>query len=100
MMRGTTPTHTFELPFDVSSFKTVRVIYSQDDTPVLVKTDGEVKVSGNTINVQLTQDDTFSFSADKRVSIQIRLLAQDGNALASDIMMKSVQECLENEVMV
>lgn len=100
MMQGTTPTHTFELPFDASTFKTVRVIYSQDDAPALVKTDGEVKISGSTISVQLTQEDTFKFSTDKRVRIQIRLLSQDGEALGSEIITKSVQECLENEVMV
>lgn len=99
MMQGTTPTHTFELPFDVSTFKTVRVVYSQNDTPVLAKTGEEVKISGSTVTVQLSQEDTFKFSTDKVVRIQVRLLSRDGKALASDIIVKSVQECLETEVM-
>ena len=98
MIRGTTPTHTFTLPFDASTFKTIRVIYSQGSEPTLVKTGDEVKASGNTLTVKLTQDDTLKFSTKSVVKIQIRLLSHDGEALASDIMCKSALELLENEV--
>lgn len=98
MKRGTTPTHTFVLPFDTSLISEVRIIYVQNDETILLKKRDDCVLEDKTISVTLTQDDTFKFDAKRLVSIQIRVLTHDNVALASDLFMKKVGECLDNEV--
>ena len=61
MIQGTTPTHTFTLPFDVSMVEKVRIIYSQKDQPVVIKNTEDCQLEGNDVFVVLTQEDTFAF---------------------------------------
>lgn len=96
MKRGTTPTHTFTVPFDTAGISEARVIYSQQGRTVLVKTD--LTMEKNVITVRLTQEDTFRFSPD-RVDIQLRVKFPDGTVLASDIRTVPVERCLEEVVM-
>lgn len=97
MIRGTTPTHTFTLPFGSDVIASLRIIYAQD---------GDVKITRNTVpegnnaTVVLTQEETLSLDCDKYVEIQIRVLTLGGEALSSDIIRVSVERCLEDEVLV
>ena len=97
MIRGTTPTHVFTVPFDTSIIKMVRVIYKQNNNQIVCKED--VEMNGNVISVKLTQEDTFKFKHGQNVKIQLRVLTNEGEAMSSDIMVDSVQECLDNEVL-
>lgn len=98
MIRGTTPTHTFTLPFDVDLIKSLRVIYQQNDETVLIKTLTDCAVAGNVISYKLTQEETLQFAQNAKVSIQIRVLTNDGDALASRICTVGVGACLEDGV--
>ena len=98
MIRGTTPTHTFELPFDVSLIKEAKIIYSQSDTQVLCKKAAECEMQGNTITVTLSQEETFKFDCKKMVQIQVRILTHKAEALATDVMEVPVKKCLDDEV--
>ena len=98
MQRGTTPTHTFTLPFDTSMLSQVRIVYSQMGRVVLVKTGDDITMSGTEIKTRLTQEDTFAFSCSRPVEIQVRVLTKSGEAKNSDIVEESVKRCLENEV--
>ena len=98
MIRGTTPRHIFTLPFDVESIATLRVIYRQDKKIILTKTDSDVLLSGNSVEVLLSQEDTLSFRSGYPVEIQLRVLLQDETAMASDIYKVSCGCCLEDEV--
>lgn len=106
MRRGTTPTHTFELPFDVSSIKEVQITYSQSDHYLdekrtkVVKTTKDCKLEGKTISVDLTQQDTLAFSHKLQVAIQLRVLMFDKTALVSEVIKRDVEPCLDNEVLV
>lgn len=100
MIRGTTPTHIFRLPFDTSLIDEVRIIYSQNDEQILVKETVDCNLDGNTISVTLTQEDTFKFDCKKCVQIQVRVLTARGEALASKIKHIDVEKCLDNEVIV
>ena len=97
MIRGTTPLHTFTIPFDTGLIDRVRVIYSQNGQPVLKK--DNCTLDGNLIKVKLTQEDTLSFTASYPVDIQVRVVLHDGEALVSSINKVSVEKCLENEVL-
>ena len=99
MHRGTTPTHTFTLPFDTSIVSQARIVYSQLCCVVLVKTGEDLVMEGNTIRVRLTQEETLAFNCSHPVEIQLRILTMAGDVQNSDIVKVSVKRCLENEVM-
>lgn len=100
MIRGTTPKHTFRIPFDADMIKEVRIIYAQNDQQILVKETADCTLEGNTIRTALTQEETFKFDCTKCVQIQVRALTSDGEALASAIKHIDVDKCLDSEVLV
>jgi len=99
MRQGTTPTHTFELPFSTELLSCVRILYSQGDELKLTKKDVDIQKTGNSLVVRLSQEDTFKFNCKQTVKIQVRALSPSGDALVSDMMYRSVDECLEHEVL-
>lgn len=98
MIRGTTPTHTFNLPFDTALIDKIKITYAQNGVVVLTKEKADCKFDGNAATVKLTQEDTLKFDA-SRVQIQIRVLTMGGDALASDIVTKTCGEVLEEGVL-
>lgn len=98
MRRGTTPTHTFEIPFDVSLVSKAMVIYSQNDKELFCKETSDCNMSGNIMSVTLTQEDTLKLDCRRLVEIQLRILTVTGEALASEVMLVNVGKCLNNEV--
>ena len=99
MIRGTTPKHTFSLPFSTDLVKVARVIYSQNSEPVLIKTGDDLTLAGNSIELILTQAETFLFKCARPFEVQVRVLTHGGEALNSDILKVPVGRCLENEVL-
>ena len=104
MTRGTTPTHTFTLPDDLTSatISALYITYAQHGTTVLEKTLSDVTINGGVITCTLTQADTLKFEVldqhcgcDK-VDIQVRLKTYDGVVMASDIMRIPVQDVLKD----
>lgn len=100
MIRGTTPTHTFTLPFDVSEIRQVKVIYAQNDEEIFCKRTEDCELYGSAIKVRLTQEETFLFDCKKLVQIQIRVLTHGGDSLSTDVISTSVKKCLDDEVLV
>lgn len=98
MNRGTTPTHTFTIPFDAGFVENVRVLYAQKDKVVFCKEGKACNLEGNTVRVDLTQEETFLFSCQDLVQIQIRVKTHDSKVHLSDIMLVPVGKCLESEV--
>jgi hypothetical protein len=102
MRRGTTPTHTFRLPFDTSSIKELFIIYAQSShltEAKVVKSKEECTLHDDTVTVTLSQEDTLSLSHSIPVKIQVRVLTHDNKALASKVIERSVKPCLDDEVM-
>ena len=99
MRRGTTPTHTFTLPFPVDTVANALIVYVQGDREVLRKTVSQCHMDGSTLSVTLTQEETLKFSCDKRAQIQVRVLTHNGDALASNILAVDVAKCLSQEVL-
>lgn len=99
MIRGTTPTHIFRLPFNTSLIDEVRIIYAQSDEQLLIKEKDDCELNDDTISVTLSQEDTFKFDCTKCVQIQVRILTLEGQALASSIKHIKVDKCLDSEVM-
>lgn len=99
MRRGTTPTHTFTLPFAADNVSDALIVYAQSDEEILRKTVSQCNMEGNTLSVDLTQEETFLFDCGKKVQIQVRVLTTVGKALASNIITTDVAKCLSNEVL-
>ena len=99
MRRGTTPTHTFTLPFPVDIVANALIVYAQGDNEILRKTVEHCHMDGNTLSVNLTQEETLLFHCNKKVQIQVRVLTTDGKALASNIITTDVIKCLSDEVL-
>lgn len=99
MIRGSTPTHIFTLPFDMGDADKVKIIYAQDDNILLTKERNACKIESNVVSVKLSQEETLLFDCKKQVQIQIRVLTAGEDSLVSDIIHVSVAKCLESEVM-
>ena len=99
MIRGTTPTHFFTTNIDASELTSIMVIYAQGDNELFHKCIEDCTLDGNRFSVQLTQEETLKFDCNQKVQIQIRVLLNDGNAMASRPYVVSVEECLNDEVL-
>ena len=100
MIKGTTPTHIFTIPFDTSVLDKVKITYAQNDAIVLTKTTENCALEENKISVTLTQEDTFAFDHKKAVEIQLRVLTKNGEVLTSLPEKVGVAKCLDDEVLV
>lgn len=98
---GTTPTHTFTLPpaLNEENLVVIEITYSQNDQVVLQKNEQECTVTGNTIEVTLSQEDTFTFAPKVDIEIQIRVVTDDRQVHSSDIKCVSCARCLSSEVL-
>ena len=99
MRQGTTPTHTFTIPFDTGIVAKARVIYAQNNAVKIAKKEPDVKKTGNTISVKLTQEETLRLNHKFNTDIQLRILTNQGDSLVSDIITVSTEQCLSDEVL-
>ena len=99
MIRGTTPTHTFNLPFGVETIKEVRITYQQDNNTVIEKTEADCTKEGQRILVKLTQEETLQFTEGKQVSIQLKVLTTSNDVLVSQIAKTNCGKALNEEVL-
>lgn len=99
MIRGTTPTHIFQLPIPVATIDQLRITYAQGSNVVLEKTEADVSKTGKTVRYTLTQEESLLFEAGPAVNVQVRVLTTDGTAMASGIKRLNVNEVLNEEVL-
>lgn len=96
--RGTTPTHTFTLPFERELVSELRITYAQNKKDIITKEMKDIKFANNEIILTFTQEETYQFEADKEVQVQIKIKTIDGLVLNSDIIRMRVDASLDNEV--
>ena len=97
MRRGTTPTLKFTLPYEIA-VSSLYITFMQRGRTILEKTIDDVTLDGKTINVELTQDDTLTFTAGQPISIQIRIRDTENKAVASQIIETTAEEVLKDGV--
>ena len=100
MIRGSTVTHVFNIPFEANKIKELKITYSQNDSIVLFRKRNNCTVDDYKITVTLLQEDTFKFDSSRSVNIQLRILTNEGIALSSKVFTVSIGKCLDNEVLV
>lgn len=99
MIRGTTPTLTFTLPFPVSTLTEYWVTVSQRYDNIRIDRDKTtLTASGSSIVASLTQEETLRLVPDKPVFIQLRVLTSGGDSKASEIFKTTVNDALREEV--
>ena len=112
MKRFTTPTHKIKLALDPSEWEEFRITYSQAGKTVLEKNETDVgksvtfltKEDANgkeyhIVKVQLTQSESGLFRPKLNVVVQIRCYYHSGATLASNEMIASVEDVLNQEIL-
>ena len=97
-IQGTTPTITFNLPFSVSDINNVEVYFAQNDEMLLEKGYDDCVLSGTTIAVPLTQDDTLLFDYEEKLQIQLRFMYNDQRVEATSVLKGKVGQLLKDGV--
>lgn len=99
MIRGTTPTHRFQIPFHTDEVRKLRVWYKQDDELLVTKTEEDAEMEGNVIKVTLTQEETLKFKENKMVKLQLKVKTVTGATPATPVIKLDPQEVLDDEVL-
>ncbi len=107
MRRGTTPTHTFTLPFSFPSGACIRIVYAQNDVILVEKTTEDCEINGAVVKTRLTSEETLRFDCSPHyqvgmllpypVEIQIGLRTAEGEKFWSAIIIESVERCLRED---
>ena len=101
MIRGTTPTLHFNLPFKTSIIKSAEIVlkYVDNNKKVIIERELEdCEVGITSISTKLTQEETLRIPAPSTVSVQLRILTIDDEALATKIHNVSVKKLLKDGV--
>ena len=111
MRRATTPVHKYYFDSDPSIYQKILITYVQNGKIVLEKTKDDLTFDTEAVPCRneerfvawfrLTQEESNKFSSEQGnlVQVQIRVLTDGGEALASDIKSFSVQDVLNDEVL-
>lgn len=111
MRRGTTPTHTFTLPFDPPKGCAIRIIYAQgpdhEEKILFERTGDTIDVDGNVLSVHLTKEETLLFDCSPHwqngkfepypVKGQVGIETIHGDTLWSNIFTTTVDRCLRKD---
>ena len=97
MIRYTTPTITFSLPFE-ASYLTAAYITINQQTRLFEKTLDDCTISGDTLSVALTQEETGNMKAGMPVKVQLRCIGNDGKAYASKQFKLEIEDVLREGV--
>lgn len=98
MIRGTTPTLEFAIPFETGQLAEAFVTLSQNGLVVIDKPLAQCNCNGNKLTVKLTQEETLKLKCDCITEIQIRARTFSGDAVASDIMYVNTGRVLKDGV--
>ena len=98
MYRGTTPSLIFNLPIDPTTLTQAWITISQNNNVVINKTLAECQIQDTSIICSLSQQDTLLLQKRIDAQVQLRVLTEGGDALASPIYSVKVQDILKDGV--
>lgn len=98
MIRGTTPTLEFTLPFDTADIAEGYITFTQHGKNVLEKSVNDAEKNENKLTLKLTQEETLELSASLNVKIQARIRMKTGDAIASEIITAPVRDILKDGI--
>ena len=97
-IRGTTPTHTFELPIALDFVRYLTITYKQDGEVLVKRRLEDCDVHENIVAVTLDQQESLSFLPDEIAEVQLKLLTKGGRVVASPTYRIAVEDALDTEV--
>lgn len=101
MIRGTTPTLQFNLPFATSIIKAVEITIKYVDglKKILVtKTLEDCELGETSVTTMLTQEETLQLPAPATALVQLRVLTNDDKSLATEPYSIKVKKLLAEGV--
>lgn len=100
MIRGTTPTLEFTMPFDTSLIAELYITITQNGATALEKTLSDCNCNDTSVSLTLTQEDTLRLEQKPYLNseMQIRVRTIAGEALASNVMSIYVGRILKEGV--
>lgn len=98
MIRGTTPTFIFDLPFEMATVSDVRVIFAQNNRSIVVKSLTDCEIQEKQVSVTLTQEESLKFICGIAIQIQMKVLLNGDTVTASNIRVISCDMVLSDEV--
>ena len=101
MIRGTTPTLLFNLPFSASLIKSAEITIKYVDglkKVLITKTLEDCELGETSISTRLTQEETLQIPAPVIVAIQLRILTTNDIAMATEVHSVKVKKLLSGDV--
>lgn len=100
MIRGTTPTLEFKMPYKACLIEDGYITFSRKgkvfkDIPF---SDERVSIQDRLILITFSQEDTLSFNSKAMYSVQLRMLLKGDKAVASNIIAMNIGSILKNGV--
>ena len=100
MYRATTPTFTFTFDIDPdATFKTILITFKQGKKIVLEKKKTDLTFGEKSASFLLTQEETNLFDTRKWISIQVRALTTEDEAVAFKTIRTTVNDVLNDVVL-
>ena len=84
IIRGTTPTHEFELPYPLDLIEDIRIIYGQNKKALFSKSSDQCEITEGKAAVTLMQEETFLFSPNKKLEIELWVKMKDGKVARTE----------------
>lgn len=101
MIKGTTPTLHYNLPFETSIIKSAEIVVEYVDankSVKIIKTLDDCVLGDSCISTSLTQEETLKLPAPSTVKVQLRVLTTDELVLATEIQKVTVKRLLREDV--
>ena len=98
MIRGTTPTLIFKTPYTADQIELGYITFARKgivfmDIPF---TDSRISVDDYSVSLTFSQEDTLRFNSMTVYAVQLRILLEEGLAVASTILTVPVDSILKN----
>lgn len=97
-IRGTTPINVFEVDVDLRAADVIYITYAQNQKTVIERTKEDITVEEGALTLKLTQEETLRLKKKIPLEIQARARFPDGTALASGIVVTTVENVLKDGV--
>lgn len=100
IMRGSTPTHIFQVDTDLTHVEVMYVTYKQGCVVLVEKEIEDIRIRPDTLELTLTQQETLRFQnrKDQPIEIQIRARFPNGETLVSNVMKVQAEKVLKEGV--
>ena len=99
MIRGTTPTHYFDIKnneINTSMLGKINVLYGQNDKLLFKKKTEDCKLENNTIITKLTREESLKFDHKQPAQVQIVVETKNGDIIETVVMTIGVDKLLDD----